>query len=167
MSSDVVNCAWCVGASVFLFSLLQIIGGLIALICVGCVIYSEVNAMLLTRDLDALKAAELLEVRCPKICVMRHYLPQRQKNESCGLCCSLLRRVNNILERTNYECTNYESIRKLSHYESTRRRPRRSNCRRATIGGATARTTTAALRHLRTCSRAARSRRRYAVYLLY
>lgn len=39
----------------------QIIGGLIALICVGCVIYSEVNAMLLTRDLDALKAAELLE----------------------------------------------------------------------------------------------------------
>jgi len=63
----------------FPFALLQIIGGLIALICVGCVIYSEVNAMLLTRDLDALKAAELLEVRCPKMCSMRHYLPQRQK----------------------------------------------------------------------------------------
>ena len=71
----------CIGASVFFrFSLLQIIGGLIALICVGCVIYSEVNAMLLTRDLDALKAAELLEVRSPNlkyvVCVTIY---QRQK----------------------------------------------------------------------------------------
>ena len=38
----------------------QVIGGVIGLICCCVLVYSEVNAMLLTRDLDALKAAELL-----------------------------------------------------------------------------------------------------------
>jgi len=38
----------------------QLIGGIVALIAAGVLIYSEVNAMLLQRDLDALKAAELL-----------------------------------------------------------------------------------------------------------
>jgi hypothetical protein len=37
-----------------------VIGGVIGLICCCVLVYSEVNAMLLTRDLDALKAAELL-----------------------------------------------------------------------------------------------------------
>lgn len=36
------------------------IGGVIGLICCCVLVYSEVNAMMLTRDLDALKAAELL-----------------------------------------------------------------------------------------------------------
>jgi len=38
----------------------QIIGGGLALICCAVLVYSEVNAMLLVRDLDALKAADLL-----------------------------------------------------------------------------------------------------------
>jgi hypothetical protein len=38
----------------------QVIGGVIGLICCCVLVYSEVNAMLLTRDLDALKAAELI-----------------------------------------------------------------------------------------------------------
>ena len=47
--------------SAFQWSLVQqIIGGAIALIAAGVLVYSEVNAMLLQRDLDALKAAELL-----------------------------------------------------------------------------------------------------------
>jgi len=39
---------------------IQIIGGVIALICAGVLVYSEVNSMLVVRDFDALKAAELL-----------------------------------------------------------------------------------------------------------
>ena len=38
----------------------QIIGGGLTLICCVVLVYSEVNAMLLVRDLDALKAADLL-----------------------------------------------------------------------------------------------------------
>jgi len=37
----------------------QIIGGGIAFICIAVLVYSEVNAMLVVRDFDALKAAEL------------------------------------------------------------------------------------------------------------
>ena len=39
----------------------QVIGGVIGLICCCVLVYSEVNAMLLTRDLDALK---VLVVEC-------------------------------------------------------------------------------------------------------
>jgi hypothetical protein len=41
-------------------NLWQIIGAAIAFIAACVLVYSEVNAMLLTRDLDALKAAELM-----------------------------------------------------------------------------------------------------------